>query len=172
MKCPICKQETAEKYRAYTRLPADKHYISGGNHPKLIKAHDLINGAKELENQVREEQALHRKTLRAEYKHKVHVKVAKKGHFFNKIPEGQEYIVITSILTNEDIFKEHMNYFGSICGPPESSKSSVQYYRKHGILLHDSGGWLLLNDEEPCNNQQWEDLKAGRLHEFLTKETS
>lgn len=167
MRCPICEQEVAEKYKAYTRVPADKHYVHSGNHPKLIEAHHLIDEAKKLENEVREEQQAHRKTLTAEYNHTVHVNVAESSPWHSDIPEGEEYIVITSVLTNEDVFKEHMRYFGSISGPPESGKSSVKYYRKHGLLFHESGGWLVLKDKELCSDEQWEDLKAGRLDEFL-----
>jgi hypothetical protein len=167
MRCPTCKQVVDDRYKAHSRLPADKVWIHSGNHKKLVKARELIEKAKALENEVYEEQIEHRKTLKAKYDYSVHVKTQKESHWHSDIPEGYEYIVITATLTNEEIYKDHMNRYGSISNPPESSKSSVKYYRMHGLLFYESGGWIMLKDKVPCSEEQWKDLKNGKLDEFL-----
>ena len=166
MKCPVCENEVVDRYRSRVRRPASDIYISSGNHKKLVLARNLITEAKTLEEGAREEQSEARKQLVPEYSYKVTVGIQRPDRF-SKCPEGAEYVVITATLTNEDIFKEHMRFYGSISSPPESGRSSVRYYRKHGILFHDSGGWLILEDEVPFSDEDWNALKAGKVEGFI-----
>lgn len=172
MKCPICNGtgKMEDKSLFGTRYPASKIFTSSGNHPKLIQAKELIERARELERQVKEEQDIHRKTIKPIYLTEVTVHT-NKNSYSSKIPDGEEYVRIVQSLTNGEDFIEHMKYFGSVSGPSEETRTSVAYYRKNNFLLHDHGGWMLLEDEQPCNDEEWEDIKKGNIpKKFIRKE--
>ncbi len=150
----------------YVRDRSDKIYITSKNHPDLMKASELVEQARELELRVREEQRDARQSLKAVYQHTVQVKEAS-AHTaaWSKIEEGQEYIVITSHLTNDSDFRKHFETYGSMTNGPDLERRSVKYYRKHGLLFADGGGHVPLTFEEPCSDEEWEDLKAGNIPE-------
>lgn len=136
-------------------------------HPNKLKISLLKIEISKLEEQLSNEQREARKLLKPEYTYEVYVEVQKKSVWHSDIVEGQEFIRIRRTLSNSQVFKYHMNHFGSINNPPRDSDLSVNYYRKHGILFHDGGGHLILNDKELCSDSDWEDLKNGKLDNYL-----
>ena len=136
-------------------------------HPKLIQIEQLNAQIKQLKREVDEEESPHRKELIPQYNYEIHAGIQKETGWHSKIEAGQEYIVIRRNVTNMVIFDDHLHYYGSIMNKPEASVLSVKYYRKHGLLMHDGGGHCVLNDEELCSDQDWEDLKNGILDKFV-----
>lgn len=131
------------------------------------KQKKLSNLNKRIKNKLTKLGRERAKLLKPEYTRKVHLKYSKEKSFFNKIPIGSEYIVITNQLTNRKIYEEHLKLYGSGTVIPDDHTTSVGYYRKYGILFRTGGGHLILEDEQPCNDRQWEELKKGNLTEFL-----
>ena len=168
MECNHCGEVIPGKWVNYwkdTREPAERIFKHAGNHPKLIKSNELIEEARMLEREVREEQNESRKSLKAEYKHSVHVKIEGNSKWSRDLDEGTEYIVIESNLVNKEIFEEHVKFYGSLLNPPKEHKSSVKYYRLHGLLLRAGGGHITLRDKQLCSDEEWESLKKGNIPE-------
>lgn len=165
MKCKHCGKSIYGQYLNSTRSPADRVYISYGNHPLLKKASELVELAKGYEDEVRELQTKHRKRLRPVYSHKVSIVNPKdhQGWISSRVPKGSEMIMVTSTLENEDIFEKHMKRYGSISMSPDEGKRSVRYYRKHGLLFYDGGGHCTLTAEQPCSDEEWEQIKQGDI---------
>jgi hypothetical protein len=138
-------------------------------HTNLIKIEELNQEIKKLRLNLDNEQRENRKTLIPQYTYEVYPHTQKESSlgWSSKIPVGQEYIVIRRYVSNMVIFDDHLEYYGSIMNKPEASVLSVTYYRKHGILLHESGGHLVLNDEQLCSDEEWNDLKNGNLGKFV-----
>jgi hypothetical protein len=135
-------------------------------HPLKVEINSLQAKINELEKQLYTEQRIHRATLKPEYEYEVHTNVQKQESWMRRVPAGTEYIIIIRKLTNEHIFNEHMNLFGSITNKPNKEEKSVKYYVKHGVLLHDGGGYIILEDEQPCSPEEWEQLKLGNFGKF------
>lgn len=59
--------------------------------------------------------------------------------------------------------KAHTERYGqSRVNPPEPRKRSVRYYRNdYGILCHDHGGWLVLEDGRPMPDVDYAAARAG-----------
>jgi hypothetical protein len=95
------------------------------------------------------------------------VTVSTEGNRFSGIPEGTEMIRITAKLLNIEEKNEHLNIFGCIVGDWKEFRRSVAYYRVYGVLLHDGGGYLLLNDKVPCSDEEWEEIKKGNFGKFM-----
>lgn len=136
-------------------------------HPNLIKIKELEDQIRQLEREADEEQSINRKTLIPQYTYEVYIHKHKKDGWSSKIGDGQEYINIRRHVSNMVIFDDHMAYYGSIMNKPEASVLSVKYYRKHGLLMHDGGGHLVLKDEELCSDEDWEDIKNCVLDKFI-----
>jgi hypothetical protein len=161
-KCPNCGEALPLWLTLSGRSSADRIFEHAGNHKLLKKANELIELARSYEEKVRELQKKHRKRLKSQYLHKVSVKVSD-GSSWTKIPKGQEYITITAVLLNNGMFDNHLKLYGSLSQPPSEKYTTVKYYRKHGMLLHDSGGHHILEDEQPCSAEEWSELCAGRI---------
>jgi hypothetical protein len=144
------------------RTPAKDIFLHAGNHPKLKQANKLIEQARVLEQEVKQEQDKHRKTLQAKYSYQISVKIQEKDSW-SKIPEGTEIITIQCQLENKAIFEKHMHKYGSLYMPPDEHKNSVKFYRAYGMLLHDGGGHVLLKTEQPCSDAEWESIKASSV---------
>lgn len=163
--CSGCgKQIPIMTFLDYTRDRAEKIFEHAGNHPKLKRANKLIEEARGIEDEVRELRSKHRKSLVAVYRVEVKVEVSN-GTWYTKVPKGDEFIVITRYLMNQEVFDRHMKRYGSISNRPREKEMSVKYYRKHGLLLCDGGGSGFLEDEQPCSDEEWADMKAGGIPE-------
>lgn len=152
-----------------TRRPAKDIYLHTNNHIKLKQADIFIKQARELERQVEEENSTVRKLLIPRYSFKVSSSIVKEDDSRNNLPKGTETLYILATLCNKDIFDSHMKTYGSISMYPEETRSSLKYYRKHGLLFHTDGGWHLLKDEQPCSDKEWEQLKAGNIPKKFKK---
>jgi len=146
-----------------SRRPAKDIFLHIDNHPKLKQANELIKQACILEREVKEEQDGARKNLKPEYSYKVTVNIEKESSWFSGLPGGTETLHIQATLLNKAVFDSHIHYYGSLYNPPEDSKSSLKYYRKHGVLFHTGGGHHLLNDEKPCSAKDWKQFKNGSI---------
>ena len=90
------------------------------------------------------------------YKHEVHI--------FNE-NTTEEDIVIYSKLSNQYEYVNYIELFGPI--PTAETKISVKYYIKYNMLFHKGGGHLTLEDEIPCSDEEWEEIKKGNIDRFL-----
>ena len=139
-------------------------------HEKLVKALRLEREAKKLKCEVSEEQDKHRKTLVAKYKHTAKIDTIKHTSHWSDLQEGDEYLVITSYLTNTEDYDNHMTVYDSIMNRPDEKTHSVKYYRIHGVLLHEGGGYLRLKDKCLCSDTEWAELKSGVIPKKFKKE--
>jgi len=170
-KCQNCGEEVSGRWFSLwnKRETANRIYLHSSNHPLLIEANELIKKARKLEEEVRELRLQARSSIESVYDRTVHVKVAEKSGWHSDLEEGTEYIVITSILKNQQEYEDHMKEFGSLSNPPKEQTSSVKYYRVHGILLHEGGGYIVLKDKQPCSDEEWEQIKGGHIPEKFDK---
>ena len=83
---------------------------------------------------------------------------------FNK-GDVDENIVIYSKLSNQYEYINYIELFGPI--PIAETKVSVKYYIKYNMLFHKGGGHLILEDEIPCSDEEWEEIKKGNIDRFL-----
>jgi hypothetical protein len=75
--------------------------------------------------------------------------------------DGEIVRIMVSLLNAKDK-DDHMKIFGSISGDWADARRSVGYYRnEYDILSHTGGGWILLRDGIPCNNDEWANIKQG-----------
>ena len=84
---------------------------------------------------------------------------------------GDDLLYITTGLANACDKKEFMSLFGSISGSWDKLRKSVKYFRISDVLLHKGGGWLLLKDQQPCSDEEWESIKAGDVPEKFRNNT-
>jgi hypothetical protein len=152
----------------HKRRRADDLFLHAGNHEKLKMANRLIEEAREIETEVRELQARHRRRLKPEYSRKITM-AKSTGDGWTNVPEGQEYFTILSELVNGDLFDKHIKKYGSLSQSPDVSHRSVRYYRKHGFLFHDGGGHHILEDEQPCSDEDWEQFRDGNIPEVFKR---
>lgn len=103
------------------------------------------------------------KAPKAEYSYSV--KVLDKDYNWEPLAAVTEVIRIVGTLTNADAKERHMQIYGCISGGWEETRLSVNYYRVNGVLLHSGGGWLILNDQLPCTDEEWEAIKACKFPE-------
>lgn len=61
--------------------------------------------------------------------------------------------------------EEFMALFDSINGDWKEQRVSVAYFRVSGVLLHEGGGWVLLNDQQACSDEEWAAIKEGNIPE-------
>lgn len=101
---------------------------------------------------------------KAEYSYSV--KMVTADDTFCAIAKITECLRVVGLLENEEEVKKHLATYGT-SNVWDRVKNSVIYYRINGILLHDGGGWLLLQDKVACNDEQWESLKQGNIPEEL-----
>lgn len=81
-----------------------------------------------------------------------------------------EVVRLVDHLLNEQEKNDHMALFGSISGDWKASRGSVGYYRnEYGVLDHDGGGWILMRDGIPCSDEEWEEIKQGRIPDKFKK---
>jgi len=92
--------------------------------------------------------------------------------YCSKLLPGEEIVRIVYTLQNEDEKIAYMNLFGSINGSWETIIRSVTYFRRHGVLLQEGGGWIILNDMVPCNDEEWEEIKKGNFEKFKNNKIS
>lgn len=80
-------------------------------------------------------------------------------------------VILLGTCINQKEIKEHLDLYGRGAAISDSIHSVV-YYRMNGLLLHCSGGHLVLksaaNDRFsklpiPCTDEQWELLKSGTV---------
>jgi len=127
-------------------------------HPKIKLIEEKKQEIKKLEHELYMEQIANAKTLKAQYEQIVIY-----------AQNGNKSLRINSILTNQKIFDDHLHCFRSLVNPPKKEKLSVEYYRKHGLLLHQGGGWLILEDEQPCSDNEWEEIISGNIPKKFLK---
>lgn len=169
--CPKCGNE--HNYNCFslgdTRATADHVYLSSGNHPKLQEANELIKRARELDKQVREEEAQVQKNLKPIYDLKVTRKIyPDQGQWHHSMPAGTEYIEIQATLKNREIFENHLKTYGHISYYRlEDTRHSVKYYRLGNVILHADGGWVPLQYNVMCTDEQWERILNGDIPEEL-----
>ena len=165
--CADCGKEVDGNWVNYWDMErtANSYFTSSNNHPKLVEATRLIKEAQRLENEVSEERDVHRKTLKAKYDHVIKVHTAKHSTWQGDLPEGTEYIVIMSHLTNKQDYEDHMHKYGSLMNAPKENTSSVKYYRVHGLLLYEGGGQLIIKDKVLCSDAEWAELVSGTIPE-------
>lgn len=175
MKHPFCEKCGSDVQKGMwvnfwdTRSSSTDRHAKCGTHPKNQKINELIEEMQRLEKELDEEQREASKMLEPQYHREAHVKISEGGRH-NKIPEGEEYIFFVSNLLNKSDYENHLKIYGSLSGgTPDETTSSVAYYRKHGILFHDGGGWLILEDEQPCSDAEWESLKTGDILDTFIK---
>lgn len=84
-----------------------------------------------------------------------------------RLPVETEAIVINRTLMNEEDKREHLDIFGSVNGDWKETIQSVVYFRLNGILLHEGGGYLILEDKVLCSDEEWESIKSGNIPERL-----
>lgn len=108
-----------------------------------------------------------RNKLRPIYAYKVNTYIADGSRRYSDLKEGDEYIVITATLQNNNEYDEFIDMFDSCCVRPDCQIISVRYYMKYGVLFHEGGGHIIIKDKVPCNNDDWENLKKGNIKKFL-----
>ena len=79
------------------------------------------------------------------------------------LPDDQ--IRIVTALQNIEDKEEFMNIFGYVNGNWDLNRRSVTYFRICNVLMHEGGGWILLNDKQPCSDEEWKAIKAGNIPE-------
>ncbi len=172
MQCPKCYEQFDPSAgwldlwdKKGVRSKAENYvYMCSKNHRKIQRATKLIELAKRLEREVEVEAVEASKLIPTEYSYSVKVDNQKPTKWTKF--EG-EYIIITATLSEESQRArfEFLERFGSFrCFfDSEYIKTSVCYYRKYNMLFHDRGGWNLLLDEQPCSDEEWEELKKGNI---------
>lgn len=71
---------------------------------------------------------------------------------------------LVDYLVNEHEKEHHMKIFGQISGDWKPQRNSCSYYRnEYGVLNHGGGGYVLLKDGIPCNDDEWEAIKQGNI---------
>ena len=112
--------------------------------------------------------------LKPVFHYEIDFYVVKFAEFLRKIKElkiGDEYFIVRRYLMNFDDYSNHFNLFKSKKEPPDGTSYSVKYYRRYGILFHveSCSGVKMLEDNCPCSNEDWEDLKKGKIEDWLNK---
>lgn len=154
-----------------TRTLAERTYISSKNHPKLREANEFLLQAKKLEEEVRQEALKEGENLKArwEYRVKVFPYDNKKG-WYQELPSGIECVEVFGTLLNKQDFEDFLNKYGYVHGMPEDKLHSVTYWRLNGVLLHVGGGYIILQYNVPCSDEEWEAIKQGNIPpKFLEK---
>jgi hypothetical protein len=139
-------------------------------HVNLVEIDKIQANIKVLEDEIRklkrevdEARAEAGKKLKPIYTYEALVKTStQEKSWHNELPKGTEYIIFKATLQNKEDYSKFLECYGS-CATPDETKSSVTYYRKYGIMFHCGGGHLLLEDEQPCSDVEWEELKAGMI---------
>ena len=82
-------------------------------------------------------------------------------------PAGSETIrfLVTPAQGYVEACEARLNHFGRSTKDRASVKSSVTYYRFHGVLMHCSGGTTIIKTPQLCSDEQWEELKKGNIPE-------
>lgn len=143
---------------------AERIYINSSNHPKLLKARELIREARELEKEVQDLRMEAAKKIYPKYKLEVQIKITEKSSWFSSLPEGTECLKYVLTLVNTEDYKKLLEEYGSV-NTPDQTRGSVNYYRISNILFHDGGGHMILKDKQVCTDEEWQELKAGKLLE-------
>lgn len=107
-----------------------------------------------------------RNKLKPNYTYEVNIFIVNDSKRYSDLKEGDEYIVITATLQNDNEYIEFRDMFDSFTRP-DSLIISVRYYMKYGVLFHEGGGYIILKDKVPCNKEDWENLKKGNIEKFL-----
>lgn len=166
-----------ETYKSDERWEANHrsmYHIAHKDNPKVDRMNELVDEYEKLRKELEAEGKELWKDWKPTWKYTVYVKIGdggKKSYFSPAIPEGQEYIEIVAQWSNKEEY-EALRLKSVLSSPsmPDGHHHSVSYYRVEGVLVDSrSGGWMLLKTPAVCNDQDWEDLKAGNLDKYLTK---
>ena len=166
MRCPRCESKIPNAVSYWDLTDVSRKYINSGSHEKLLRANALIEEANRLHEEVSDEQQEVQRGMRARYKWTAHVSVVTGERSWDRLPEGTETIRFNGQIANEEELMQSLRYYGSFSGSIDETRHSVTYYRKHGILFHSSGGHLVLEDEQPCSDEEWEALKRCEFGKF------